>query len=285
MSKNKDGQNVYFRKNETMVFRVLEIPSTRRVGSKVYYNFKNLTGYHSKRTSDGGYMKSPCANPYKNKDMFCEQCQTGSNISKEYVVEIQAFEGFNGSEVGEPVSEHQEYDSSLPYTLKMQSSLATAISKKFEHMQSAMGIAMDDFPRIIFKATKIVGDPWYVIDDATLDKSVPIPTSAKMHTSGVQVFTPVGADNPDIYKSKTPPVISGFSIGDFNVTERENISTMAEMIKDAMQEGNDITIADVRDHMIKSIGIVAKDEKAKEEKIEWALTNMFDKEWNLRVKL
>ena len=35
---------MYFRKNETMVFRVLEIPSTRRVGSKVYYNFKNLTG-------------------------------------------------------------------------------------------------------------------------------------------------------------------------------------------------------------------------------------------------
>ena len=285
MSKNKDGQGVYIRKDESITFRVLEVPSERTVGNKVYHNFKNLTGYHSKRLGDGSYSKVPCANPYKNKDLYCEQCQQSSNISKEYIVEVQMFAGTNGSEIGEPVSPVQEYDLTMSYTLRMQSSLATALSKKFAEMQKTTGLALEDFPYIVFKITKVKGDPWYVVDSAVLKKDIPLPSIARFHSAEVKSFTPVGADNPNIYKSKTPPVIAGFGLADFNTTERENIVTMAEMIKEVMDRGDEVTIADIRDHMIKSIGIVAKDEKAKEEKVEWALTNMFDKDFNLCVKL
>lgn len=286
MSKNKDGSNIYIRTNETMTLRVLEVPTVRPVNQKKYYNFKNMMGFHSKRNSDGTYLKTPCSNPYKSKEVYCDECNKGNtNISREYVVDAQVFESHNGRDSDGTDADFLEYDQDTSYTLKMQSSMATAVTKKFEEMQKAYGVSVDDFPKIMFTVKKVKGDPWYVVERAEIRHDIPIPSVTRFNRADNQVYTPYGADNGSIYTSSTPPVYSGVSIDDFTPAERENIITMADMIQSVMTEGNDVTVADVRDHMLKSIGITAKDEKAKEEKVEWALTNMFDKQWNLRMKL
>ncbi len=291
MSKRKNEANgLFIIPDETMTLRILEVPSFRPSGGVVYMNFKRLKGYHTRRSPDGRIVKEPCSNPYRSKGGYCEHCARSGddkpNIAREYDVEVQVFGSKNGRESDGEVYPDLEYDINYAYPFSLQMSLSRVIQRKFEEMQKLYGISPADFPKIKWTVRKLHHSPYHEVIDAEFDRNTPFPSVSEWFEDEMASvpFTPVGADNADVYNSNMPPrVSSGMGLKNYTKLERDFLETTAEEIRDILKGGTEVTPADVRDYMLDNYPIVGSSLEEKTAKVEWALYNMFDHDWNLRV--
>lgn len=306
----KNPFGAYHRTEETMTFRILEIPRIVRKQGKVYMNFNNLRRFHQMGDAATGYEKVFCTNPYNSRDVYCATCASFTsmgrqmNFQREYLVPVQIKEGWNGvgpvtagtpsERDGEgnfivtPLDEYYEGDTAVEYELAIRPSVVNEIKDVYiEAFENK--IPEKDFRHIWWTVKRTRSAPWAEVIEYELDRDTPFPHIRMGEVEDLEEEeTPTKAGGLRLSATKGVLPQNMFSIESLTPKERDGIITAAQTFKDALTdagEGAVLSASQVRDHLLISGVIGGSSDKEKRDKVDWVMQNCFDVGWNLIVEL